>query len=163
MPLFLRLPHDFASFLLVLRVWLGFFGSSFTFVLGSLSMRLFALFSFHFISSHGFICFSPSLQAFLCYCFRGIAFGSPYWGYLFTFYSSFIARFFIVSLLCFFFFFLSWSVFLDLSSVVCRTLNSFFSFTCCHHASSFLLWTSVFVYTELPFLFLCRLILQKRA
>jgi hypothetical protein len=85
-------------------VWLGFFGSSFTFVLGSLSMRLFALFSFHFISSHGFICFSPSLQAFLCYCFRGIAFGSPYWGYLFTFYSSFIARFFIVSLLCFFFF-----------------------------------------------------------
>jgi len=105
MPLFLRLPHDFASFLLVLRVWLGFFGSSFTFVLGSLSMRLFALFSFHFISSHGFICFSPSLQAFLCYCFRGIAFGSPYWGYLFTFYSSFIARFFIVSLLCFFFLF----------------------------------------------------------
>ena len=51
-------PRDFASFLLVLRVWLGFFCSSFTFVLGSLlSIRLFALFSFHFISSHGFICF----------------------------------------------------------------------------------------------------------
>ena len=30
---------------------------------------------------------------------------SPYWGYLFTFYSSFIARFFIVSLLCFFYLF----------------------------------------------------------
>ena len=129
MPLFLRLPHDFASFLLVLRVWLGFFGSSFTFVLGSLSMRLFALFSFHFISSHGFICFSPSLQAFLCYffllqlrvfpyCFRGIAFGSPYWGYLFTFCSSFIARFFIVSLLCFFF-----SFCLGRCSLICHQLS----------------------------------------